>query len=117
MTRIRPLLFGATLAIATSLAGTAPDAAAQAAGECPRAVPAQAPEIPDGSRASKDAMLSAREAVENFVATGEAFLACRDLHPLQHNYQLSRIIDVADAYNRELEAFLERAGAEVVARR
>jgi hypothetical protein len=93
-----PLLFGAALALA-----------AQARAECPQAMPALQPAIPDGASANEDAMLSAQAAVNAYIAEGDAFLACRDLHPMLHNRLRSKLVEVATAYNRALNSYRDRS--------
>jgi len=100
----KPLLFSAALALA-----------AQAQAECPEAMPAAQPMIPDGTTAKEDTMLSAQAAVNEYIAKGDAFLACRDLHPMLHNRLRSKLVEVAVAYNRELDTYLDRS--ELVAGR
>ena len=104
MTFAKPLLFSAALALA-----------AQAQADCPRTMPAAQPAIPDGASASEATMLSAQEAVNSYLADGDAFLACRDLHPMLHNRLRARLVQTATAYNRELDTYLERS--ELVAGR
>ena len=94
----KPLLFGAALALA-----------AQAQAECPQTMPETQPAIPDGANASENAMRSAQSAVNSYIATGDAFLACRDLHPMLHNRLRAKLVEVATAYNRELDTYLERS--------
>ncbi|WP_144244375.1 hypothetical protein [Pseudohaliea rubra] len=100
----KPLLFSAALALA-----------AQAQAECPQAMPATQPSIPDGTTANEGTMLSAQAAVNEYIAEGDAFLACRELHPMLHNRLRSKLIQVAAAYNRELDSYLDRS--ELVAGR
>ncbi len=100
----KPLLLGAALALS-----------AQANAECPQTMPAAQPAIPDGASASEEAMLTAQQAVNAYIAEGDAFLACRDLHPMLHNRLRSKLVKVANAYNRELGTYLDRA--ELVAGR
>ena len=100
----KPLLFGAALALS-----------AQVSAECPQTMPAAQPVIPDGARASEETMLSAQAAVNAYIAEGDAFLACRDLHPMLHNRLRSKLVKVATAYNRELSTYLDRS--ELVAGR
>ncbi|MHA7815994.1 MAG: hypothetical protein ACX93N_05925 [Pseudohaliea sp.] len=104
MKLIQPLLLGALLALT-----------AQVRAECPRTMPATQPAIPDGASASENTMLSAQAAVNAYIAKGDAFLACRDLHPMLHNRLRSKLVQVATAYNRELDTFLDRS--ELVAGR
>jgi len=98
MKLVKPLLFGAALAL------TAP-----AGAECPQSMPAEKPVIPNGASASEETMLSAQAAVQAYLAEGDAFLACREVHPMLHNRLRSKLVRVADAYNRELDTYLERA--------
>ncbi len=100
----KPLLLSAALACA-----------AQAQAECPQTMPEIQPAIPDGANATESTMLSAQAAVNGYVAQGDAFLACRDLHPMLHNRLRAKLIQVATAYNRELDSYLDRA--ELVAGR
>jgi hypothetical protein len=93
----KTLFFGSVLALS-----------AQVNAECPQTMPAAQPTIPDGARASEETMLSAQEAVNAYIAQGDAFLACRDLHPMLHNRLRSKLVRVATAYNRELDTYLER---------
>jgi hypothetical protein len=100
----KPLLFGAALALT-----------AQAQAECPQTMPAMQPAIPDGASANEATMLSAQAAVNAYIAEGDAFLACRDLHPMLHNRLRSKLVQVATEYNRELDTYLDRS--ELVAGR
>jgi hypothetical protein len=81
-----------------------------AAAGCPSAIPAEAPEIPDGAAASEQAMREAMAAVRSYVQTIEAFLDCRDL--ALSDRQFDELVDragaAADAYNSELLRFQQR---------
>jgi len=104
MTLAKSLLVGAALALT-----------AQVQAECPQTMPAMQPAIPDGANASEEAMVSAQAAVNAYIAEGDAFLACRELHPMLHNRLRSKLVQVATDYNRELGTYLDRS--ELVAGR
>ena len=103
-TLVKPLFLGAALALT-----------AHAHAECPQMMPATQPAIPDGASASEETMLSAQAAVNAYIAEGDAFLACRELHPMLHNRLRSKLVQVAADYNRELDTYLDRS--ELVAGR
>lgn len=66
------------------------------------------PEIPDGKQASFEQMMEAREAVAEYVAAGEAYMACVNPDVFVHNYFVDRLVTAAEKFNKEREQFLRR---------
>lgn len=89
-------------------------ASGAAVADCENAVLKERPDVPDGSVASFDEMFEAREAVVAYVDAAEAYIACVEPEPFQHNFFVQRIERVADEFNRERERYLERQEALAV---
>ena len=81
--------------------------AAGAAAQCPKRMPTLTPSLIDGESATMAGMQAMQEDVENFVAAGEAYLDCVDLHPVVHNQRIGELREIAQSYNDELAAFLK----------
>ena len=73
--------------------------------DCRNAALLDKPEVPNGSEATIEQMEQAHEAVAEYVAAGEAFLACAQPPAFQHNYVVQRIERAAEEFNIELERF------------
>ena len=84
---------------------------ATALAECPRSLPDAAPAVPDGATASAETMLSAQTATRQYVENIEGYLECWEpmLTSVSHNGLVNRAMSAADAYNRELQRFRQRA--------
>lgn len=78
--------------------------------ECPRSYPDQAPAVVDGSTATADAMLRARDATQDYVQDIESFLQCWAalLTTHSHNRLVDRAMEAAEAYNSQLRQFRQR---------
>lgn len=86
-------------------------ASGAAVADCDKAALLERPEVPDGREASFEEMLEARDAVARYVEAAEAYIACVEPEPFQHNFFVQRIERVAEDFNQERERYLERQEA------
>ncbi len=86
-------------------------ASGSAFGACENARLPETPVIPDGVEATFEEMAAAHDAVEAFVESGEAYLACAKPISLMHNYIVERLESVADEFNAERAEFVQRREA------
>ena len=80
---------------------------AAASTSCPRSVPAEQPQIPDGRIATETAMRESHAAVKSYVTEIENYLSCWEfaLMSRPYNHMVDRAQTAADAYNVELNNF------------
>jgi hypothetical protein len=85
--------------------------------------PAQLPEVPDGKGASSEQMVDTQNAVKDYVAKMNDYLACLDqdmaalgetmtdaqkkIHVEKHNAAVDAMQALADKYNAEVRAYKE----------
>jgi hypothetical protein len=85
--------------------------------------PTQLPEIPDGKTATNDQMITAQNAVKDYVAKMNAYLSCLDdevnalgdtvtdaqkkVQVEKHNAAVDAMQGLADKYNAEVRAYKE----------
>jgi hypothetical protein len=96
-----------------------PAATPQVVGDC---VPPAFPQLPDAAVASEDEMLAAQREVREFVAAGEAHLAClthiiddeergadeRNAAVGEHNRMVAAMEEIAAAFNERIRVFRAR---------
>lgn len=85
-----------------------------AVADCGKAALLERPAVPDGREATFEEMLEAREAVAAYVDAAEAYIACVEPEPFQHNFFVQRIERVAEEFNLERERYLARQEAVAV---
>lgn len=78
--------------------------------ECPRSLPTERPDIPDGKTATADSMLQAQKSTASYVHNIEDYLSCWQpmLTNSNHNRLVNKAMAAATAYNRELKRFRQR---------
>ncbi|WP_146003616.1 hypothetical protein [Kineobactrum sediminis] len=78
---------------------------------CPKALPENAPVIPDGTTATYDQVYDAQEAVREYVTEIETYLECREglgLHLMLHNRAVHLAQTAAKDFNASLSTFRQR---------
>jgi hypothetical protein len=74
--------------------------------QCPSSLPAERPEVPDGSVSSFEVMFEAQLRVERYVMRIEDYLACRQfVRRFRHDHLVTQAAKAADEFNAELAEY------------
>ena len=81
---------------------------------CSMKRPGEAPLMPDGAVASKEAMYEAQLVAESYILLAEAYMDCKVMNSRQHRALAARVSTLAEQYDEEMTEFRVRTSMVAV---